>query len=313
MTTRSEHWIELALETDGEMAEAISDAIYPYVEGGVVLEQLNYSDRIADRWEDEGASGPVIVRAYLPCDDTLEERRAHVERALRCLNLIRPAPQPTYRPIAQADWAEAWKASFKPVRIGQRILICPSWMPGEARPDDLVLTLDPGLAFGTGLHPTTQLCAAAVEAYVQAGARVLDVGTGSGILSILAARLGASEVLGVDTDEEAVRAARENVLRNDVSAQVRIELGSHEHAKGVYDVVVANILAGVIHRLLQEGLASKGRTFIFSGILDTQTSEIVSAMRQSGLQLVEQKQIADWICLVATSNQPYAAKLTKPA
>src|SRR5207253_819134 len=113
------------------------------------------NDGAVDRWEDEVATGPVIVRAYLPVDDTLEERRQQVEYALRCLNLVAPVPMPTYRPIAQADWAEAWKVAFKPLRIGNRILIRPSWIEVEPQPDDIVIALDPGLAFGTGLHPTT--------------------------------------------------------------------------------------------------------------------------------------------------------------
>lgn len=303
-----QHWVELSIETDNELAEAISEAIYPWVEGGVALEQININNRIADRWEDETASGPVVVRAYLPRDETLEERRANVERALRCLNLIRPLPQPVWRDVAQADWAEAWKAAFKPVRLGQRILVCPSWIEADAQPGDIVLMLDPGLAFGTGLHPTTQLCAAAIEERVQPGMRVLDVGTGSGILSILAAKLGAAAALGVDIDEEAVRAARENVARNGADTRVTIAQGSWEQAEGGYDVVIANILAGVIRRLLQEGLGTAGRLFIFSGILDTQAEEVASAMREAGLRVVDQRQRADWVCLVGEREQTTSHK-----
>lgn len=293
-----QHWIELSLETDAETAEAISEAIHPYVEGGVALEQLNTSDRAAERWEDEQATGPVIVRAYLPCDESLVERRQSVEHALAYLNLIRPVPQPAYRDIAQSDWAEAWKAAFKPVRIGQRLLIHPSWTEVEALPGDVVVTLDPGLAFGTGLHPTTQLCALAVEERTRPGMRVLDVGTGSGILAILAARFGAASVAGVDTDPESVRAAAENAALNGVAAQVTIQAGSFDQAAGRYDLVVANILAGVIRKMLAGGLADKGDWFIFSGILDTQADEVKKALDQAGLSLVEHKQIADWVCLV---------------
>ncbi len=308
MTNSVEQWVELSIETDSELAEAISEAIYPFVEGGVALEQINFNDRIADRWEDETATGPIVVRAYLPRDETLEERRAGVERALRCLNLIRPVPQPAWRDVAQADWAEAWKAAFKPVRLGRRILVCPSWIEAESEPGDIVVTLDPGLAFGTGLHPTTQLCAAALEERVQPGMRALDVGAGSGILSILAVKLGAASALGVDIDAEAVRAARENVARNGVADRVAIALGSWEQAEGVYDVVVANILAGVIHRLLREGLGKTGRAFIFSGILDTQAEEVKAALGEAGLRLVDQKQRADWICLVCEQEQTTSHK-----
>lgn len=300
-------WLELSLETDAELAEAISEAIFPYVEGGVALEQTNRQQlggEIADRWEDERAAGPIIVRAYLPDDETLAERKRKVEEALAYLNLVQPTPQPAYRIVAQSDWADAWKASFKPLRIGRRILIRPSWMndasPGDAAERDVVIALDPGMAFGTGLHPTTQLCAAAMEDYVQPGMRVLDVGSGSGILSILAAKLGAREVVGVDTDAEAVRVGRENVQANGVTDRVTIAHGSHEIAHGVYDLVVANILAGVIIRMLAEGLASRAPRFVFSGILDAQAADVARAAEAAGLSIAEQRAMDDWICLMCT-------------
>jgi ribosomal protein L11 methyltransferase len=291
-------WLELSIKTSSELAEAISEAIFPYVEGGVATEQLNTDDAAVDRWEDEIATGPVIVRGYLPMDDTLEERRQQIEYVLRCLNLVQPVPMPEYRPIAQADWAEAWKVAFKPLRIGEHILIRPSWIEVEPRPGDIVIALDPGLAFGTGLHPTTQLCALALEEQVKPGMRVLDVGCGSALLSILAARLGAGEVLGVDIDAEAVRVSRENVASSGLGERVTIEPGSFERADGVYDVVVANILAGVIARLLGSGLARCGKRFIFSGILETQVDEVSAAIAQAGLRLLERKQSADWVCLL---------------
>lgn len=301
----SPRWLELRLEADAELAEAISEAIFPYVEGGVALEQTHRQQpgvMVADRWEDERAEGPIIVRAYLPDDETLAERKRKVEEALAYLNMVRPTPQPAYRIVAQSDWADAWKASFKPLRIGRRILIRPSWIndvsSDHAADRDLVITLDPGMAFGTGLHPTTQLCAAAMEDYVQAGMRILDVGSGSGILSILAARLGAREVVGVDTDDEAVRAGRENVRANGVGDRVTIMHGSHEVAHGVYDLVVANILAGVIIRMLAEGLTSRAPQFIFSGILDMQAGDVVRAAETAGLSVLEKRAIDDWICLV---------------
>lgn len=316
-------WLEISIKTDAEMAEAISEAIFPYVEGGVALEQVVGSQGACplphrgrpelvegsgvgeheseDRWEDEAASGPVIVHAYLPKDDALEQRRAKVAQALFYLNMVRPIPQPTYRDVAQSDWAESWKASFKPLRIGQRILIRPSWIDereAHATPGDIVLALDPGMAFGTGLHPTTQLCAMALEEHVRPGMRVLDVGSGSGVLSILAARLGASDVLGVDTDEQAERVARENVGLNGVSERVRIERGSHDQTRERFDLVVANILADVIASMLKGGLVERGKRFIFSGILDTQAEDVIRSCHQAGLRLIEQKQMLDWVCLI---------------
>ncbi|MCS6773750.1 MAG: 50S ribosomal protein L11 methyltransferase [Thermoflexales bacterium] len=291
-------WLELSLEVDAELAEAISEAIFLHVEGGVALEQRHTLG--ADRWEDEAAAGPVVVRAYLPMDDTLEDRRRKVEEALLYLSMVRPIPQPTYREVDAADWANAWRASFAPLRIGSRILIHPSWIaPAEAgaTSEDILVALDPGMAFGTGLHPTTQLCALALLDRVKPAMRVLDVGCGSGILSILAAKLGASDVLAVDTDEEAVRVAQENVAANGVASRVRVAHGSWEQAEGVYDVVVANILAGVIQKMLAEGLGEIGKQFIFSGILADQAELVSNEAQRQGLRLTDRQERGDWIAL----------------
>lgn len=295
-------WLELSLETSPELAEAISDALFPLVEGGVALEQLNRASGLtADRWEDEAASGPVVVRAYLPNDETLEARRNKVEEALFYLNMVRPIPAPTYREVAQSDWSETWKANYKPLRIGRRLVIRPSWFGPEsieAQADDIVLALDPGMAFGTGLHPTTQLCAIALEERVTPGTRVFDVGTGSGILAIYAIKLGAERALAVDTDVESVRVTQENIALNGVAPVVAVAQGSFDQTDEVFDLVVANILAGVIIAMLQSGLAARGRQFVFSGILDTQADDVVRAAQASGLALVERKQMLDWVGLI---------------
>ena len=298
-------WLEISLETTPELAEAICDAIYPFVEGGVALEQLNDNQHSADRWEDEVSTGPVIVRAYLTKDETLEDRRLKVEQALAYLGMIQPIPTPTYKDVQQSDWADAWKVNFKPLRIGKRVIIRPSWIDRseiDFRPNDIELALDPGMAFGTGLHPTTQLCAAALEDIVQPGMRVLDVGSGTAILSILAVKLGAAHVLGVDIEQESVDAGRENSAINGVAQQIQIELGSFDSTSEVYDLVVANILAGVIIKMLGAGLAKRGRRFIFSGILDVQSAAVEKAIDQAGLRLVDKKQILDWMGLVCETK-----------
>ena len=138
----------------------------------------------------------------------------------------------------------------------------------------------------------------AIEELVKPGMRVLDIGSGSALLSILAAKFGAREVLGVDIDVEAVRAGRENVQKNNVSDQVYIEPGSYDHGTGIYDVVVANILAGVIIKMLEAGLAQRGNRFVFSGILDTQLPRVSDSISQAGMHIIEKKQSADWVCLI---------------
>ncbi|HQY24097.1 MAG TPA: 50S ribosomal protein L11 methyltransferase [Thermoflexales bacterium] len=300
-----QRWLEVEIEADEELADTISEAIYDHVEGGVAIEQLNDRTGTADRWEDEKATGPIKVRGYLPFDETQEARKLAIEKAIFYLNMVRRISPPTYKIVEQSDWASAWKVAFKPLRIGERIVIRPSWVTEAdfpTRANDVTLLLDPGLAFGTGLHPTTQLCALAVEEQMKPGWRVLDVGSGSGVLSILAARFGAKEVLGVDTDPEADRAGRENATLNGVADVVKIRQGSlaDATAEAPFDLVVANILAGVIISMLKTSpsLASYGPRFLFSGILDTQADDVVAAMQAAGLRLVERKQMSDWVCLV---------------
>lgn len=308
------NWLELFIETTNELAEAISDALFEYVEGGVAIEQFNDATRTADRWEDEVATGPVVVRAYLPLDETTTQRRNQVEFALRCLNMalneqnITPISMPTYREVNTENWAEKWKETYKPIRIGKRVLIRPSWIdPSEAQaqPNEVELVLDPGQAFGTGLHPTTQLCAAALEDLLPAGQgwRVFDIGSGSAILTVLAAKLGASHVLGVDTDMDAVRTGIENVELNGVADLIKIDQGSWDYTNERFDLVVANILAPVIIKMLGQGMAARGPRFIFSGILDTQADDVIIAMNAAGIRLRERRQMLDWVCLIGDSAE----------
>ncbi|MBX7213983.1 MAG: 50S ribosomal protein L11 methyltransferase [Thermoflexales bacterium] len=298
-------WLEVEIDAEEELADPISEAIYEHVEGGVAIEQLNDRLGTADRWEDELATGPIKVRGYLPMDETLESRKLAIEKAIFYLGMVRPIAAPRYRVVEQSDWANAWKVAFKPLRLGKRIVIRPSWISAAefpSQPGDVTLLLDPGLAFGTGLHPTTQMCALAVEEQTRPGMRVLDVGAGSGVLAILAAKFGAREALGVDTDPEADRATRENAAINGVADVVTSRRGSLADAaeERPFDLVVANILAGVIIAMLRgtPSLASYGPRFIFSGILDTQAADVIAAMEAAGLRLVERKLIADWVCLI---------------
>jgi ribosomal protein L11 methyltransferase len=228
--------------------------------------------------------------------------RRRIEEILYHLNRLYPLPAPVFRDLAEEDWANAWKDHYRPFRLGRRLKIRPTWLAAEpdddARPDDLVLVLDPGMAFGTGLHPTTQLCMMALEDHVKPGVTVFDVGHGSGVLSILAAKLGARDVLAVDTDEEAVRVGVENAIANEVSQQIRVAQGTHDSTRETFDLVVANILAGVIVKMLGSGLASRAPLFIFSGILDTQADDVIRAASDAGLHLAERHNIADWVCLV---------------
>ena len=229
----TETWIEASLVVDGEMAEAVSEVLARFVSGGVVIE----STQIADDVEGEGAVvGPLRVCGYLPVDGLLEEKKQNILVALWHLSQIRPLPELEFKSVAELDWSELWKQHFHPVPIGKRLLIIPTWMDFAAG-ERTVVKIDPGMAFGTGTHPTTQLCLGRLEdlldplligapAEGKSQQTMIDLGCGSGILGIAAVKLGVSHALGVDLDPEAVEAARQNSVVNDVGNRLDFFVGS---------------------------------------------------------------------------------------
>ncbi|MCX7680409.1 MAG: 50S ribosomal protein L11 methyltransferase [Anaerolineae bacterium] len=294
-------WLEVSVTTGYEAAEAVADLLSRYAYRGVAIETGPQG------WEEE----QVIVKAYLPADELPFAHRQRIEEALGHLNQILPVSAPVFRTIAEQDWAEAWKERLTVMHIGRRIVVCPSWLTYEPAPDEVVIRLDPGMAFGSGLHPSTRLCLMKLEELVRPGARVLDMGTGSGILAIAAARLGAGQVLAVDNDPVAVRVARENVAANGVRELVRVVRGSLAEAQGEYDVIVVNILVNVIVEMIQGGLADRvlpGGAFIAAGLILGQEGEVSTALAQKGLLVVEKDQIEDWVCLVAKSRDVFPDK-----
>ena len=212
--------------------------------------------------------------------------------------------------MREADWANAWKAHFPVLRIGRRIVIRPTWRRHRRLPDDIVLALDPGMAFGTGLHPTTRLCLAALESLGDRGllargaadggpARVLDVGCGSGILAIAAAKLGAREVLAVDVDPIAVEASAANARRNRLARVIRAREGSTPSGEGPFDVVLANLIASLLVTLA-DGLVADlrpGGTLLASGIFENREADVVAAFEARGLVIVERRAEGDWVAL----------------
>jgi ribosomal protein L11 methyltransferase len=301
-------WIEVSVRVDNEAVEAVSELFQRFAHGGVVIDYATEpGQEIA--WDEpaELAYGePVTVRGYFPRTREGSRRRRELEQALGHLGAIWPIPDPTAREVREEDWANAWKEHFFAHRVGERLVIKPSWREFEGGPGDLVVTLDPGMAFGTGLHPTTKLCLVALERLVAAGDRVFDVGTGSGILALAAARLGASSVLAVDLDEIAVQAARENVETNGLAERIAIGRGSVDAAPDGerYDLVVANIIARVIVDLAP-ALAARvrpGGRLVASGILDVRRDEVAAALAAGGLAVEETLTEADWIALVCRKD-----------
>jgi len=292
-------WVEVSATVKKETAESVTEVLSRYAHRGVAIEAG------PDGWNSE----PVIVRAYLPADDQLWANKQEIKKAFGHLSQIQPIPAPTFRPIADEDWTELWKERLDVLHIGRHIVIRPSWREYVPERGDIVIQLDPGMAFGTGLHPTTQMCLTVLEEKVQPGAEVLDLGAGSGILAIAAAMLGARRVLAVDNDPTAVKAARENAAANGVDENVKLSCGSLPEVSGCYDLVAVNILAKVIVEMSREGLAKRvrpGGILIATGILADQEPKVVTALEQEGLTLIERRQTNDWVCLVTKLNHPPA-------
>ncbi|MGD8244440.1 MAG: 50S ribosomal protein L11 methyltransferase [Anaerolineae bacterium] len=285
-------WLEVSVEVENEAVEAVAEVLSRYAHRGVVVEAG------PDGWN----AGPVVVRAYLPTDDELWAKKNRIQEGLWHLGQIQPLPEPSFRPVAEEDWTQAWKKRLKVLRIGEHIVIQPSWLDYRREPGDIVIQLDPGMAFGTGLHPTTQMCLSALEEHVQSGMEVLDLGTGSGILAIAAARLKAKHVLAVDHDKQAARVAYTNVVANRVQETVTVRQGSLQDVSGRYDLVVVNILARVIVEMVQQGLSERVRpdgVVITAGITVEQVPDVVEACERGGLELVDRKQSGDWVSLLA--------------
>jgi ribosomal protein L11 methyltransferase len=305
-TTRA--WLELSVAADLEAVEAVSEILGRVAPVGTSVEP-------AFELVDEGlgarvdASRPAIVRAYLPAADEAASARAIAEASEALGHLqafgLRPIGELTTRIVREADWAEAWKEHFPVLRVGRRLVIRPTWRAHEPLPGDVVVALDPGMAFGTGLHPTTRLCLAALERLADRGAldgvRVLDVGCGSGILALAALRLGAASALGVDTDAIAVDATRANAERNDLGDRVAAREGSLPSGEDPFGVVLANLIAGVLiplaPRLLDE-LGADG-TLLASGIFIDREAEVADAFEAAGLAVAGRDAEGDWVALEA--------------
>jgi ribosomal protein L11 methyltransferase len=296
-------WLEVSLTTSGELAEAVAEVLGRYCANGVVMERdvKFYND------EDEGTpEGPVRISGYLPVDPEMEEKRTSLEQSLWHLGQIQPLPEPTFKFIEDEDWMAAWKKNYQPIEVGNGLLILPAWIE-QTDMTRTAIKIDPAMAFGTGTHPTTQLCLALMEGRVKPGEPVIDVGCGSGILSIGALKLGAGHALAVDIDPPSTRATVSNAILNGVDNDVEVALGSvDEIRRGLYSIqkaplVLANILAPVINRLFDAGLAdlvNPGGAIILSGILADQAAGVREKAEENGLKFAEQRGIADWVGMV---------------
>jgi ribosomal protein L11 methyltransferase len=297
-------WLEVRVSADTEAVEAVSELFARYgYQGGVAIEEQYLQDRDGDNLRVD-ANAPVTVATYIADTPAAQETIHTLEQALWHLSQMRYVGDLTVQPREEEDWANAWKEHFHVHRISESIVIRPPWRAYEAEPGDIVVTLDPGMAFGTGLHPSTQLCLIAVEDLVQTGDRLLDVGTGSGILAIAALRMGAGHVLGLDVEEVAVQAARSNGEANGITRDrfplIVGSLGPNEHY-GAFDGVFANIIARIIRELapyLYESVRPNG-WLVASGIIIEREEEVRLALEAAGFVEIRRGQMGDWVALRA--------------
>ncbi len=308
-------WAEISIQTSHEATEAVANIFHDLGASGVVIEdpELINSYRRSGTWDycdipEETETEVVTIKAYLPVDELLDDKLRVFEESVNRLhehNLDKGRGCINCREVQEEDWASSWKEYFHPVRISEHIVIKPSWEDYVPLTDDIVIELDPGMAFGTGTHHTTSMCIRCLEESIKPGNIVFDVGTGSGILAVAAAKLGATHVQAVDLDPVAVRVARENVVINQVAATVEVAHGDLlTGVQGKADVIVANIIADIIIKMLPDvrtRLADDG-LFIASGIISERLSDVTAALIDNGFVVDKVIEEGGWVAIVAGSD-----------
>lgn len=308
-------WSEFSIHTTNEAIEPISHILHEAGASGVVIEDpfeltKERQDQFGEIYQlnpDDYPEEGVIVKAYLPVNSFLGETVDAIKESINNLiihNIDIGKNQVTISEVNEEEWATAWKKYYHPVKISEKFTIVPTWeIYTPVSSDELIIELDPGMAFGTGTHPTTVMCIQALERSVRPGDRVIDVGTGSGVLSIAAAMLGAEDVRAYDLDEVAVTSARLNIKLNKVSDKVATSQnnlldGVEENSA---DVVVANILAEVILRFTDDvaRVVKPGGTFIASGIIQQKKDQVKEGLVQSGFEIIETILMEDWVAIIA--------------
>jgi len=288
-------WVEIAIEATETSADAASSILIEEGCGGAVIGPTPAS-----------APEPSYrVTGYLPVDDRLEGRLSNIRERVRALpeyGLPLKSDEISISWIQDEDWATAWKKHFKPVRVG-KIIVKPTWEEFEAQPGDIIVEIDPGMAFGTGYHPTTQLCLNILQDIVKGGETVLDMGTGSAVLAIAAAKLSAGHVTGLDIDSVAVEAAQANVEQAGLSSTVTIQRADSPKAFNCKaDIVIANIIAKVLVEMAEDLFSSlrPGGKLVSSGIISERVDEVRDKYESIGLVTVEVRCMGDWAAIIST-------------
>jgi ribosomal protein L11 methyltransferase len=298
-------WLELSVQAPPEYVEPLTHIFYRYGEGGVAIESP------ADFNPDEGESAPqlqtVKVVTFVPLDESARSRKSNIEIAVRLVAHFAPISEIKEREVEEEDWESNWKEYFHPMRVGSNLVICPTWRTYESLDDDVLIKLDPGMAFGTGHHPTTRMCMELLETLIFGGEKVIDVGCGSGILSISAAKLGAGDILGIEIESRSVEVALENCELNGISSQVTILNGSFPEIRvenATFDVALANIAAKVVINLSEYivGAVANGGRLVLSGILKSSLEDVEKEYSLYGVHFDKVLIDGDWTAVLATKN-----------
>ena len=303
-------WVEVSIQTTHAATEAVADIFHSLGAGGVVIEDPLLLNNLRDSgtWElcaipEQENTEIVVVTAYFPDDSELHGRLSAVEEEMAAIEErigFCRFGRTCFRTISEKDWENEWKQFFHTTRVSEHLVIKPTWEKYEALPEDKIIELDPGMAFGTGTHHTTGMCMRRLEKVIEPGMTVFDVGTGSGILAIAAAKLGADYIKAIDIDATAVRVALENVAMNNLSSVIEVEQGDLLSAtEGKADAIIANIIADIIIMLLPDipGKLHEGGVFLASGIISDRLDDVTAAAKKNGLYVEAVDTQGGWVVM----------------
>ncbi|SHE30714.1 ribosomal protein L11 methyltransferase [Caldanaerobius fijiensis DSM 17918] len=308
-------WIEVQVKTTRDAVDAVSNILYDVGAGGVVIEDFHINLDEVNEWDEIDIDRFIVdeniatVKGYLPGGPDLPDKINVVKERIRELRNYLNTGEGTISitEVYEEDWANSWKKYYKPVKIGPKIVVKPDWEEYEPEDGEIVIEMDPGMAFGTGTHETTRMCIIMLQKYVEPGMNVFDVGCGSGILAITAAKLGASRVLASDIDDVAVNVAKENVQKNGVSDVITVKKSDglkEVNEIGPADLIVANIIADVIIKIthdVRENLKNNG-IYIASGIIRDREKDVVEKLKTEGFSIEEIMYDGEWVTIGCVLN-----------
>lgn len=305
-------WTEVMIKTTEEASDAVSEMLTTIGAGGVVIEDPNEIRRqiespnsldYADQEFMDSLGTEVTIKAYFNEESTSEELAVLIQEKMKFISqfLNTGKGYTGSTEVDDEDWATSWKKYYKPFHISDSVVIKPSWEEYEKQAGEIIIEMDPGMAFGTGTHETTRLCSQLLEQYVKKGDTVIDVGCGTGILSIIAVKLGAGHAEAIDIDEVAARVTKENCMMNDVLDSITVKKGVLADLEPQRaDIVVANIIADVVINLsgLMTAYLKKGGTLLTSGIIRERKDDVIKAYTQLGFEYKNSLEMGEWVAIV---------------